>query len=205
MAKISDPLDKHDWNSQGYVVRWAERQEEREADRREPFRLMAETIRYDKEAPIKILDLGAGYGALTQFLLRQFPNATAVCQDGSKEMADLGRERMEHLGGRFSYALCDFGQRGWSKTLKEKFEAVVSAIAIHNVREAEIIQGIYQELFALVKPGGCFLNFDRMSLPLEKQMAWLREAGFENVKCFWNDGGRALFGGFVKQDDEGYL
>ena len=72
MAKISDPLGHHDWESSDYVSRWAERQDEREVDRQEPFRVMAETIPYEKKAAIKILDLGAGYGALTQFLLQHF-------------------------------------------------------------------------------------------------------------------------------------
>ena len=62
--------------------------------RQEPFRVLAQTIPYDKNLPIRILDVGAGYGALTQFLLSQFPNATAVCQDGSEEMAKIGQERM---------------------------------------------------------------------------------------------------------------
>ena len=46
--------------------------------RQEPFRVLAQTIPYDKKLPIRILDVGAGYGALTQFLLSYFPNATAV-------------------------------------------------------------------------------------------------------------------------------
>ena len=198
MAKIRDPLGHHDWNSPDYVSDWAERQDEREPGRQEPFRLMAETIPYDKKAAMKILDLGAGYGALTQFLLQHFSNATAVCQDGSEEMAKLGGERMDDLKGRFSYILCDFSKQGWSRKLKGPFEAIVSSIAIHNVRTPEIIQRIYKELFPLVKPGGCFLNFDRTSPPLEDQMEWLRDAGFKEVKCFWKGGSRALFGGFRK-------
>ena len=198
MAKISDPLDRHDWNSQDYVSQWAERQDEIEGDRREPFQLMAEIIPYGKEAPIKILDLGAGYGRLTQFLLQHFHSATAICQDGSDEMAELGRKRMEHLRGRFGYVLCDFSRPGWSSAVKEQFEAVVSSIAIHNVRAPKIIRAIYKETYPLVKPGGCFLNFDRTSPSLEELMDWVREAGFKDVKCFWKERGRALFGGFRK-------
>ena len=59
--------------------------------------MLAKTIPYDKKLPIRILDVGAGYGALTQFLLSYFPKATAVCQDGSKEMAKLGGGRLEFL------------------------------------------------------------------------------------------------------------
>jgi hypothetical protein len=74
----------------------------------------------------------------------------------------------------------------------------VSSIAIHNVRSPDIIRAIYGETFSLVKAGGCFLNFDRMTPSLEEQMKWLREAGYENVKSFWDSGRRALLGGFKK-------
>jgi ubiquinone/menaquinone biosynthesis C-methylase UbiE len=198
MPKISDPWDHHDWSSQEYVSDWAERQDQREADREDIFRLMAKTVPYAREDAINILDIGAGYGALTQFLLNHFPNATAVCQDGSEEMAKLGRKRMSHLKGRFKYVLCDFSKPGWSRKIQGPFEAAVSSIAIHNVRSPSIIRAIYEETFSLLKSGGCFLNFDRMTPSLKEQETWLRAAGFDNVKCFWDGGRRALLGGFKK-------
>jgi ubiquinone/menaquinone biosynthesis C-methylase UbiE len=198
MPKLSDPWNHHDWSSRNYVSRWAERQDQREVDRQEIFQSMAKLLPYDQQASIKILDLGAGYGALAQFLLSYFPNATAVCQDGSSEMAKLGRDRMKHLKGRIKYALCDFSKPGWSRKIEGPFEAVVSSIAIHNVRSPDIIQAIYGETLSLVKSGGCFLNFDRMTPSLEEQMKWLREAGFYKVKSFWDGGRRALVGGFKR-------
>jgi tRNA (cmo5U34)-methyltransferase len=196
MVKMADPLGHHDWESSDYVSRWAERQKQREPNRQEPFRVMAETLPYKKQAEIRILDLGAGYGGLTQFLLRHFSKATAVCQDGSEEMAKLGRQRMKNFAGRFSYVLCDFSKAGWSRALKGKFDAVVSSIAIHNVRVPETVGAVYREAFPLVRPGGCFLNFDRMRPPLDEQLGWLRAAGFRDVRCFWKDEKRAVFGGF---------
>lgn len=177
------------------MTRWAEGQDEREVDREAIFRLMAETLSADRRAALEILDLGAGYGALAQFLLDYFPNARAVCQDGSAEMARLGRKRMQHLKGRFKYALRDFSRPGWSRRISGPFGAVVSSIAIHNVREHDIIKSIYRESFGLVKPGGRFLNFDRMTPSRKDQLEWLREAGFTDVKCFWDGGRRALVGG----------
>jgi SAM-dependent methyltransferase len=196
MAKMIDPLGHHDWESSNYVSRWAERQKEREPNRQEPFNIMAKTLPYKKKAAIRVLDLGAGYGGLTQFLLRRFPNAVAVCQDGSDEMAKLGRERMRNFAGRFSYVFCDFSQAGWSRNFKGKFDAIVSSIAIHNVRAPETVGAIYLEAFPLVRPGGCFLNFDRMRPSLDEQLGWLRAAGFSDVRCFWKDEKRAVFGGF---------
>ncbi|MGH7870945.1 MAG: class I SAM-dependent methyltransferase [Candidatus Binatia bacterium] len=188
----------HDWASSEYVSKWAKGQDPKEPNREEAFSVLADTIPYKKSAPIKILDIGAGYGALTKFLLERFVNATAICQDGSEEMARLGRERMKDLTGRFEYLLCDFGKHGWSKLVPGPFEAIVSSIAIHNVGNPRIIRGIYEDAYTLVKPGGCFLNFDRPNPPWEDQMNWLRGAGFQDVGSFWHDKDRAVFGGFRK-------
>ena len=202
MATVSEPprkRDNHNWDSADYVSHWANGQDPKEKDRQEPFRVLADTIPFDKQQPIRILDLGAGYGALTQFLLGRFPNATAVCQDGSKEMARVGAERMKNLVGRFEYVFCDFAREGWSQEITGAFEAVVSSIAIHNVREPKIVERIYQESYPLVKAGGCFLNFDRPRPPWDDQLQWLRGAGFDGVKIFWQGENRAVFGGFKRE------
>lgn len=188
----------HNWASPDYVANWAKGQDPKEVNRQHAFNLIADTIPYDKQQAITILDLGAGYGALTKFLLELFPNATAVCQDGSDEMAKLGRERMKDFNGRFDYVLADFSRHGWSKLMPGPFEAIVSSIAIHNVGSPNIIRGIYQDTYTLVQPGGCFLNFDRHEPPIVEQMKWLRGAGFKDVQCFWQDQNRALFGGFER-------
>ncbi len=188
--------DPHHWESADYVADWANGQDPKEANRAQAFQVLADTIPFERNQTIRILDLGAGYGALTKFLLESFPNATAVCQDGSEEMAKLGRKRMKDLAGRFEYALCDFSKHGWSKLLPGPFEAVVSSIAIHNVGSHNIIRGIYEDAFTLAKPGGCFFNFDRPRPPWEEQMQWLRGAGFKNVQIFWQGENRAVFGGF---------
>jgi ubiquinone/menaquinone biosynthesis C-methylase UbiE len=198
MAKLSDPWEHHDWSSKKYVFQWAERQDEREVEREQIFRSIAKILSKDRDANIEILDLGAGYGALALSLLEHFPHAKAVCQDGSAEMVKLGRRRMAGFKGRFKYVLCDFSKAGWSRKIKGPFDAVVSSIAIHNVRSPEIIRSIYEETYSLVKTGGCFLNFDRMHPSQKDQLTWLKEAGFINVKCLWDGGRRALVGGYKK-------
>jgi ubiquinone/menaquinone biosynthesis C-methylase UbiE len=204
MAKSSRPghhrHDPHDWDSADYVANWAKSQDQREASRQQAFRLLADFIPCDKREAMAILDLGAGYGALTKFLLERFPNARAVCQDGSEEMVKLGKERMKDLAGRFSYVVCDFSRPGWTAFLQGPFDAVVSSIAIHNVNNARVIRRIYEDVYPLVRPGGCLLNFDRHYPPIEEQLSWLRSAGFTGVRCFWQDDMRALFGGFRKKE-----
>lgn len=188
--------DHHQWDSREYVSKWAAGQDPKEKDREEAFRRLADTIPYEKNLPIRILDLGAGYGALTKSLLERFPQATAICQDGSEEMANLGNQRMRSLAGRFAYTICDFSKPGWTKQIDGRFEAIVSSIAIHNVRDPNIVERIYRDVFPLVKPGGCFLNFDRPKPPWEQQLEFLGDAGFTRVKIFWRGENRAVFGGF---------
>jgi SAM-dependent methyltransferase len=188
----------HDWSSSEYVANWAVDQDQKEAERLEQFHLLAQTIPFDNHLPIKILDVGAGYGALTRFLLDSLPNATAVCQDGSDEMTKLGQERMADIKGRFEYVLCDFSKAGWSAKVPGSFDAVVSSLAIHNVQNPSVVRSIYQEIFPLVKNGGCFLNYDLTMIPLEDHLEWLRGAGFPTVSFCWRDEKRALFGGFRK-------
>ncbi len=198
MAKLIDPWGHHDWSSRKYVSEWAESQDEREVEREKIFLSMAKILSSDRQARIHILDLGAGYGALAQFLLSYFSRATAVCQDGSAEMAKLGCRRMKPFKGRFNYVLCDFSKPGWTRKIKGPFDAIVSSIAIHNVRSPEIIRSIYEETYSLVTSGGCFLNFDRMTPSRETQLSWLKTAGFTRVKCFWDGGRRAIIGGYKK-------
>ena len=200
MAAKTGFHDHHDWHSREYVRRWADRQDDQLPHRSEAFRVMAQTIPFTKTAPIRILDVGAGYGGLTRFLLEHFSAATAVCQDTSKEMADLGDERMTHLKGRFTYVLSDLNKRDWTREIKGPFEAVVSSIAIHNVGDPKAIERIYKDIFPLVKPVGCFLNIDRTYPSLDDLLRYIEKAGFENARSFWQSGKRALFGGFKKAE-----
>ncbi len=196
MAKIADPWHHHVWDSKDYVAEWAERQKGREPGRQAAFAALVGALPYKKDAAINILDIGAGYGGLTMCLLARFPRATAVCQDGSQAMAELGGERMKPFAGRFSYAIADFSKPGWSRKIGNPFDAAVSSIAIHNVRDTKTIRRIYADVFPLLKTGGCFLNFDRMRPSLEEQLEYLQAAGFERVKCFWQGETRSVIGGF---------
>jgi tRNA (cmo5U34)-methyltransferase len=196
MANISDPWDHHDWASRDYVLEWAERQDASEPHRDQAFGVMAATLPFDRDARIKILDVGSGYGALTFYLLSQFRNARAVCHDGSVEMLALGSERLAKFKGRVKFIQSDLSEPGWSKKLEGPFDAVVSSIAIHNVREHATIRSIYRESFDLLHPGGCFLNLDRMRPSVNEQLDWLREAGYQQVRQFWDSGKRAIVGGF---------
>ena len=121
---------------------------------------MVSLIPYEPDAAIRVLDVGAGYGALSTQVLERFPRAQLVRQDFSEPMFSHARERLAWVSERVSFIHSDLSESGWTQALSGSFDVVVSAIAIHNVRYPERIRLIYSELFDVVVPGGCFLNYD---------------------------------------------
>ncbi|HLG72899.1 MAG TPA: methyltransferase domain-containing protein [Chloroflexota bacterium] len=203
--------DEHQWNSKEYVDQWITEAKPRDERRVLLLQRLAGFIPHPQDAAIRVLDLGGGYGLVSQQVLERFPKATIVLHDYSEPMFEHARRNLAWAGDRMSYVKADLFDPKWNKVFGEQFDAVVSAIAIHNVRQPARIRGIYHEIFPLVKPGGCFLNYDRMPMStpalaaqtageepaiLENQLRWLREGGFDASDCLWKDMQVAIFGGF---------
>ena len=156
----SDPHGRHDWHSPQYVEDWIASSAGRDDERRIILRRVVSLIPREADAAIRVLDVGAGYGALSAQVLERFPQAQLVCQDFSEPMFAQARKRLAWASERVSFTHSDLSDPGWSRALAGPFDAVVSAIAIHNVRYPERIRAIYSEIFDVVAPGGCFLNCD---------------------------------------------
>ena len=198
--------DHHDWASDTYVDEWVKRQQSEDPARAERFQLMCDRFPFPREAAVTILDLGAGYGPVSAFILDRYPNATCIGQDGSKPMLDRARKLMAKYGERFKPLESDLFTTDWLPIRVGPFEAAVSSICLHNLRDFTRIGEIYGEVQGRLKPGGVFLNLDLVNAPdgsgpfpanLDQQLAALRAAGFKHVDCFWQDERRALFGGYA--------
>ncbi len=156
----SDPHGHHDWHSQQYVEEWITSATARDPERRTILRRVAGLIPRETDAAIRVLDVGAGYGALSAQVLERFPKAELVCQDFSEPMFDQARKRLAWAYDRVSFVHSDLSHAAWTQALSGPFDVVVSGIAIHNVRYPERIRDIYAEIFDVIVPGGCFLNYD---------------------------------------------
>jgi tRNA (cmo5U34)-methyltransferase len=154
--------DHHDWQSQDYVNHWISSDATRDNERRPLLRRVANFIPFSHDADIHVLDIGAGYGMLSQEVLELFPKATVVCQDYSDPMIEHARERLAWAGDRVSFVKCDLFDPEWTKALQGPFDAVVSSICIHNLRDPKRIKAVYQEVFPLVWQRGAFLNCDHV-------------------------------------------
>ena len=153
----ADPKGVHDWHSHAYAHEWMERQDD---DARDYLRHIAHLLPFDPDQPIRVLDIGAGYGALTRVILDAFPHSTAVVHDYSEPMLREARMYLSGASDAVSFVRGDLMTDDWHKDISGEFDAVVSTIAIHNVRHQERIRSIYNDVFTLVSKGGCFFNAD---------------------------------------------
>jgi tRNA (cmo5U34)-methyltransferase len=91
------------------------------------------------------------------------------------------------------------------------FDAVVSAFAIHHVVDARK-RALYAEVYDRLEPDGVFVNLEHVAsptrelhvaflatmgmaeadddpsnqlAPVESQLGWLRDIGYEQVDCHW--------------------
>jgi tRNA (cmo5U34)-methyltransferase len=199
MTTSSDPHGHHDWHSAEYVDDWITNDVTRDATRRPVLRRVAELLPFDRDAEVRILDIGGGYGMLTREVLEEFPKSRVVLHDFSEPMIEQARARLGPLLDRVEFVRADLRDPAWVEAVDGPFDAVVSSIAIHNVRDPDRIRAIFAEVRRLVGGGGCFANLDLVfpgSLELDTQLEWLREAGFGEVGCLLQHERQALLVGF---------
>lgn len=193
----SDPRGLHDWESREYVDAWIA-DDVTEDDQRRPFlRRVVEDLPVDRDRPIRVLDVGGGYGVLSREVLDALPRAEVVLQDLSEAMLSHARERLADAGGRITFVQADFRDPGWPAAVGGPFDAVVSSLAIHNVRQPDLIRQVYLAIGGVVAPGGCFVNIDNMApADVPVQLEWFREAGFARVECLHQDRFRMVLAGY---------
>ncbi|MBD8348903.1 class I SAM-dependent methyltransferase [Dysgonomonas sp. HGC4] len=104
-----------------------------------------------------ILDLGAGTGLFSEFVLQKFPDAKITLVDISEKMLDIARKRF--LSNKnISIIQSDF------TTFKDEkqYDAVISSLAIHHLEDKAKVE-LYNTIFTLLKPNGIFINAEQIA------------------------------------------
>lgn len=111
---------------------------------------------FSPDASIRILDLGSGTGHGMSLTLERFPRAEVVGVDFSSKM---NRRAEGLLGpqGRFTIVEADFTEP--LSVESGSFDAVISAVAIHNVSHADK-EALFGRIAEWLRPGGTFVNGD---------------------------------------------
>ena len=242
---MTDTTWQSTWGDKKFIEDWASKGSWQAPIRDVQTAMVLRMVPQPIDASIRILDVGAGYGALAAAVLRDRPNATAVCLDASEAMLQLGPAKNPDLKHHMTFVQGSLESVDWLKSVDGTFDAVISARALHHFTENQRRRAIFKELFDLVRAGGCFINADNVrgttkslseryrhardeyldryvressggktslaeakaATPssyhgphnngiLEEELAWLREAGFQDVDCFWKFTTTVVYGGF---------
>ena len=179
---------EHDWHSESYVDWWIARDEGRDIERRQRLRDMLSHAGLARDAEAAVLDIGGGYGVVSEEVLSAFPRARVTLQDYSEPMLDAARRRLSRYAGRIGFVLADLREPSWTERVGGPFDLAVSAIAIHNLRDPALIAACYRAIADVLKTGALFLDYDLFfdrtgGLPRHLQL--MKEAGFARTACLW--------------------
>lgn len=127
----------------------------------------------DRALPLRVLDIGAGTGLFAALIAEQYPRAELTLIDLAPDMLAKAGERMARYGPRVAIRQLDMleiGQLG-------KFDAIVSALAIHHATDAQK-QAIFRAIASMLPPGGRFVHVEQVLGPTPAiesayEQAWL--------------------------------
>ena len=114
----------------------------------------------------RFLDLGCGDGILGHTMLGQYPQAKGVFLDFSEPMLEAAQKRLASFSDQVTLIAQDYGNPTWVRHIQnsEPFDLIISGFSIHHQTD-ERKQSIYREIYALLKPGGLFLNLEHVASP----------------------------------------
>jgi tRNA (cmo5U34)-methyltransferase len=188
-----------EWQTEAHVALYRDKHADAVAQRAQGEAALIELL---PSRLTRVLDLGTGDGRLIALVRDARSGVEAVGVDFSPPMLAAARERFDGAAWLVEHDLAE--------PLPElgSFDAVVSSLAIHHLPDARK-RSLYAEVFEVLDPGGVFLNLEHVAsatpalhaeflglfdadddpsdqlVPVEPQLEWLREIGFQDVDCMW--------------------
>jgi len=137
------------------------------------YQTVIDLIPFGNSQHFQFLDLGAGTGLLTEFIVKTFPAAAATLIDLSEKMLEKAKERFS------SYKRVTFLTQDYAHApLPQNQDLIVSAMSIHHLLDQEK-KSLYKRVFEALNPEGVFINADLVkgetdSIEQRYQDTWIR-------------------------------
>ena len=178
MRAMPDPSDPDTnaalWKSEEVARIFAAQSEQREQQRRDQLTLLARLLPFGPDDAFTFLDLGAGTGAASRAILAEYPRANALLGEFSPQMTAEGTRAMAAFEGRYRYVEFDMLSPDWSLLGSQTLDAAVSALSIHHLPD-ERKRAMFGEVYAHLRPGGWYLNYDPIRAPEDRiEAIWER-------------------------------
>jgi tRNA (cmo5U34)-methyltransferase len=119
------------------------------------YSIPVSVIETEKENPT-ILDIGAGTGLFTSFVLKKYPNAKVTLIDLSEKMVEVSKRRYEN-NQNITYIIDDYT----SHNFQSKFDIVISSLSIHHLTSEEK-RSLFKKIYGILNSDGVFVNADQV-------------------------------------------
>jgi tRNA (cmo5U34)-methyltransferase len=134
---------------------------------------------------VRVVDLGAGTGALAGAILAGIPRSRVILVDIDPHMLDVAAARIARHGGRAELRCATFDDALGALAAgvapaapavdgDPGIGAIVASLALHHVADLDRKRALYSRIHAALAPGGVFLSAD----------ATVHEAGPEHARIF---------------------
>jgi tRNA (cmo5U34)-methyltransferase len=119
------------------------------------IRALIDSIHFDSDSAIQIIDLGCGTGTVAKRISEKFPNSKIICLDIASNMIDIAKHKLsEHKDIEFITG--DFSKIDFNK----KFDVVVSSLALHHLENDTCKKEFYKQIHDILTDFGVFINAD---------------------------------------------
>jgi tRNA (cmo5U34)-methyltransferase len=159
----------------------------------EQIAIMLRVIAANGTPPRHIADVGCGSGVIARSILAHHPQATAVLVDFSEPMLDAARAALATHRPTPIFRRGDLADPNWADGVAgyAPFDVLASGYAIHHLPDARK-RALYAEIYALLAPGGWFLNVEHVSSATARIEAMSDALMIDSMHAFQQGKGAAL-------------
>ena len=149
--------------------------------------ILLNLVPFETDGKLKVLDLGIGTGALSELILKSFPNAYITGFDISEKMLEVCRKKLAAFKDRLDFIPGDF----LTDDFGANYDLVVSGLAVHHIDD-EGKRALFKRIFKSLNKGGTLLIRDCVTgatpdLTDKYENMWrafMRENGEDDEKWF---------------------
>lgn len=136
-----------------------------------------EIIKFKPNKPIKVLDLGAGTGLLSQFVFNVYPKAQITLIDLAEGMLEQAKKRLVNWENQIEIIVGNY----LHYPFQEQFDLVISGLSIHHLDGNEK-QQLFANIYQWLKQEGQFINADQVLGATAKIESIYRKTWDEQVR-----------------------
>lgn len=141
------------------------------------YKITIDIIPFDKENPIKVLDLGAGTGLLSEMIALAYPVSQITLVDISDKMLAIAKTRLHGFKNNIEYR-----EEDYSKNLSQgKYDLIISALSIHHLNQRDK-KKLFSKCYTFLNTGGIFINADQALGETPSIEKTYREKWLEDVR-----------------------